>query len=103
MLIINDFADPSTYHGLYDGPLGEYRKRPLPPLQEHTESLLMSARVFMYCPQYGSGFLPPDRTWYCDSDWGRLVEAMARRFDRARVAVFPTAPLQLPAAAEGGK
>ena len=103
MLIINDFADPSTYHGLYDGPLDQYRKRPLPPLPEQTEALLMNAGVFMYCPQYGSGFVPPDRTWYCDSDWGRLMEAMVRRFVTPRVAVFPTAPLQLPAARDGGK
>jgi len=96
MLIINDFADPSTYHGLYDGPLAAYRRRPPVPLAEHTEELLMAAGVFMYCPQYGDGFTPPDRKWYCESDWGRLMDAMSRRFSRARVAVFPVAPLQIP-------
>jgi lactate racemase len=96
MLLISDFADPSTYHGLYDGPLAEYRKRPPLTPPPHTDELLRQARVFFYSPQYAKGFMPPDRTWYGDNDWGRLMEAMARRFRRARVAVFPVAPLQLP-------
>lgn len=96
LLLINDFADPSLFHGLYHGPLKEYRKRPQPPLPELTEALLMKAQMFCYSPQYGQGFLPPDRTWYGDNDWDRLMAALARRFPRARVVVFPSAPLQLP-------
>jgi hypothetical protein len=56
----------------------------------------MNARVFFYSPQYAKGFMPPDRTWYCDNDWPRLMQAMSRRFANPKVAVFPAAPLQLP-------
>lgn len=96
MLLIDDFADPSTYHGLYDGPLDAYRKRPPLPPPEHTDELLMKAPVFFYSPQYAKGFMPPDRTWYGDHDWDRMMAAMAQRFQRANVAVFPAAPLQIP-------
>jgi len=96
VLIINDFADPSIYHGLYHGPLAAYRKRPPLSAPEHTDALLMGAPVFFYSPQYGKGFMPPERSWYGDSDWERLMAAMARRFKQARVAVFPAAPLQIP-------
>jgi len=96
MLLLNHFTDPSIYHGLYHGPLEAYRQRePLQP-PEHTDKLLMNARVFLYSPQYGRGFVPPDRSWYGDNDWQRLMAAMSRRFSRASVAVFPAAPLQLP-------
>jgi len=96
MLIINDFADPSIYHGLYHGPLAPYRKRPPLPAPPHTDELLMQAPVFFYSPQYDRGFMPPNRDWYGDNDWEAMMAAMARRFRRARVAVFPAAPLQLP-------
>ncbi|MCE5241542.1 lactate racemase domain-containing protein [bacterium] len=96
MLLLSDFADPSIFHGLYHGPLKEFKKRP--PLQPapRTDELLMKAPVFFYSPQYGRGFVPPNRDWYCDNDWDRLMAAMARRFRRAKVAVFPVAPLQIP-------
>jgi len=96
LLLINDFADPSTYHGLYDGPLAAYRKRPPLAAPPHTDELLTRAPVFFYSPQYDRGFMPPNRDWYGDNDWERLMAAMARRFPQARVTVFPTAPLQLP-------
>lgn len=96
MLLLNDFADPSIYHGLYHGPLNAYRKRPPIEPQPRTDELLMKAPVFFYSPQYERGFVPPDRNWYCDNDWPRLMEAMARRFTRANVVVFPAAPLQIP-------
>ena len=96
MLLINDFADPSTYHGLYDGPLDAYRKRPPLAPPEHTDELLMNAPVFFYSPQYAKGFMPPDRTWWGDNDWDRMMAALARRFREAQVAVFPAAPLQIP-------
>jgi len=98
VLIVADFADPSPYHGLYDGPLAAYRRRPPAEPPKHTDDLLHSAKVFMYCPQYGKGYVPTDRSWYCDSDWDRLMDAMARRFPRASVAVLPAAPLQIPKA-----
>jgi hypothetical protein len=56
----------------------------------------MKAPVFFYSPQYGKGFMPAERSWYGDNDWERLMAAMARRFQRAQVTVFPAAPLQLP-------
>lgn len=96
VLIINDFADPSIFHGLYHGPLKEFNKRPPLEPPAHTEDLLMKAPVFFYSPQYGRGFVPPERSWYGDHDWDRLMADMARRFPRANVAVFPAAPLQLP-------
>jgi len=96
VLILNDFADPSPYHGLYDGPLAPYRRRPPVVAPKHTDELLNNASVFMYCPQYGKGYVPTDRTWYCDNDWGRLMKAMAKRFPKAAVAVLPAAPLQIP-------
>lgn len=96
VLIISDFADPTTYHGLYHGPLTRYRRRPQPRPVEHTPELLSRARVFMYSPQYGKGFLPEDRSWYCDDDWVRLMAALSERFPHARVAVLPAAPLQTP-------
>lgn len=96
VLMLNDFADPSIYHGLYHGPLKQYNERPALQPVEHTDELLMKAQVFFYSPQYGKGFVPPDRSWYCDDDWPRLMAAMARRFKQAKVAVFPAAPLQIP-------
>ena len=96
VLILADFADPSPYHGLYDGPLAPYRRRPPVEPPKHTDDLLHSAKVFMYCPQYGKGYVPTDRTWYCDNDWDRLMKAMAKRFPRASVAVLPAAPFQIP-------
>lgn len=96
MLLIIDFADPCGYHGLYDGPLAPYRRRPRPQPARHTDDLLMQAEVFLYSPQYGDGFVPEDSSWYCDSDWRRLMHAMSRRFPRASVAVLPAAPLQIP-------
>jgi len=96
VLLINDFADPSTYHGLYDGPLDEYIRREQPQPPPRTDEQLMQARMFIYSPQYGDGFIPQDRSWYGDNDWERLMEAMSRRFGRAAVAVFPAAPLQIP-------
>lgn len=96
VLMLNDFADPSIYHGLYHGPRKAFEARePLQP-QERTDDLLIKAKVFFYSPQYACGFVPPDRTWYCDNDWQRLMADMARRFKKAKVAVFPVAPLQLP-------
>ena len=95
MLLLNHFADPSPYHGLYHGPLAAYRRRTPPPPPERTDDLLMNARVFFYSPQYERGFTSPERSWYCDNDWLRLMAAMSRRFPRAAVTVFPAAPLQL--------
>jgi hypothetical protein len=96
VLMVNDFADPSTYHGLYDGPPGPYRRRTPPVPPEHTDVLLMNAPVFFYSPQYGKGFVPQSRSWYGDSDWEQLMADMSRRFPRAKVAVLPAAPLQIP-------
>jgi len=56
----------------------------------------MDANVFLWSPQYGNGFVPRETSWYCDNDWKRLMRAMSRRFDRAKVAVLPVAPLQIP-------
>ena len=95
VLVVADFADPSPYHGLYDGPLAPYRRRPPVEPPKHTDELLNKATVFMYCPQYGKGYVPTQRGWYCDGDWGRLMAAMARRFPKASVAVLPAAPLQI--------
>lgn len=96
MLLLNDFADPSIYHGLYHGPLREFKKRPPATPPVHDEQLLSRANVFFYSPQYGRGFMPPDQNWWCDHDWERLMADMSRRFRRAQVAVFPAAPLQIP-------
>lgn len=96
MLVVNDFADPSIFHGLYHGPLREFRKQPPAPPVPHTAALLAQARVFFYSPQYAKGFFPPNRDWYCDHDWDRLMADLERRFPRAKVLVFPCAPLQLP-------
>jgi len=96
MLLLNHLADPSPYHGLYHGPLGAYRRRAAPQPPERTDDRLMSARVFLYSPQYGRGFAPADQSWYCDHNWLRLMAAMSRRFPRAAVLVLPAAPLQLP-------
>jgi hypothetical protein len=96
MLLVNDFADPSIYHGLYHGPLRDFNQRPPVPPVARTAELLAQARVFFYSPQYGRGFVPPEPKWYCEDDWGRLMAAMARRFEQARVLVFPVAPLQIP-------
>jgi hypothetical protein len=96
VLIIADFADPSTYHGACDGPLADYRRRPQRALSKHTHEHLMKAGIFMYCPQYGDGYVPRNTSWYCDGDWGRLMAALARRFPAATVAVFPAAPIQIP-------
>ncbi len=49
-LIISDFADPTTYHGLYHGPLGDYRWQSQPAPVKHTPELLKRANVFMYSP-----------------------------------------------------
>ena len=99
VLIIADFADPSPYHGAYDGPLADYKRRPQPALTKHTHEHLMAARIFMYCPQYGDGYTPRNTSWYYDNDWARLTAALSRRFPAAAVAVFPAAPIQLPNAA----
>jgi len=96
VLIVADCADPSNYHGLYDGPLAPYRRQPQPALPKPTDERLMAAKVFMYCPQYGNGFVPRDPACYCDNDWDRLMAALARRFPNANVAVFPAAPIQHP-------
>lgn len=96
LLMLSDFADPSIYHGLYHGPPAQYRKRPPLQPQERTEALLMKAPVFFYSPQYGKGFVPPDKSWYCEDNWERLMAAMACRWPQAQVLVFPVAPLQLP-------
>jgi nickel-dependent lactate racemase len=96
ILIVNDFADPSIFHGLYHGPLREFKQRPALEPPAPTDELLQRAEMFWYSPQWGRGFVPPDRHCYGDHDWPRLMAAMARRFKRARVAVFPAAPLQLP-------
>jgi hypothetical protein len=98
ILLLCHLADPSPYHGLYHGPLAPYRRRDTPQPPERTEDLLMNARVFLYSPQCGRGFAPSDRSWYCESDWPRLMAAMSRRFPRAAVVVLPAAPLQLPRA-----
>ncbi len=96
VLLINDFADPSTYHGLYDGPVGPYRKRPRDTAPALTPELRAKADVFMYSPQYGDGFIPPDRSWFGHSDWESLMDGMLPRFPEAKVAVLPVSPLQLP-------
>ena len=96
VLIMADFADPSSYHGLYDGPIAPYRRRPQAKMKKQDVEQLMSANVFVYCPQYGKGFVPKDASWYCDNDWRRLMRAMTRRFPQASVAVLPAAPLQIP-------
>ena len=96
VIIVADFADPSPWHGVYDGPRHRFLRHPKSRPREQTEADLARARVFLYSPQYGSGFVPKGRDWYCDNDWGRLAQAMAKRFPRANVAVLPTAPLQIP-------
>jgi hypothetical protein len=58
--------------------------------------LLAKASVFLYCPQIANGYVPDNRSWYCDHDWDRLMAAMAQRFPAANVAVLPAAPIQLP-------
>ena len=37
---------------------------------------------------------------YCENDWSRLMQGLRQRFPQASVAVFPTAPLQLPVVLE---
>jgi len=96
ILLLCHLADPSPYHGLYHGPLGPYRRRGTPQPPERTDDLLRNARVFLYSPQCDRGFAPYDRSWYCESDWPRLMAALSRRFPRAAVVVLPAAPLQLP-------
>ena len=95
-IIIADMADPLPYHGLLDGPLKPYLRRPRPQPKPQTTEQLMTAGVFLYCPQYGSGFVPRDPRWYCESDWERLMAALSQRFRRASVAVLPVAPVQIP-------
>jgi hypothetical protein len=95
---LEHFADPSPYHGLYDGALAAHRRHTPPPPPERTDDLLMNARVFFYSPQYDRGFTSANRCWYCGNDWPRLMATMSRRFPRAAVTVFSAAPLQLPRA-----
>jgi len=96
VLLVVDYADPSPYHGTYDGPLAAYNRLPAPELRPHTDEHLMNADVFMYCPQYGDTYIPRDTKWYYDNNWEHLTAALARRFPAANVAVFPAAPIQIP-------
>lgn len=96
VLIVTDFADSCSWHGTYDGPRKAYMRRRRPPVPETTPELLHKAEVFLYSPQVGWGFVPRNRSWYCENDWDRLMAAMAQRFPRAEVAVLPAAPLQIP-------
>ncbi len=96
ILMIIDFADPCPWHGVYHGPRRPFLRRPRPSLPERSPELLVRARVFVFCPQVGKGYVPTDRSWYCDHDWDRLLAAMRKRFPRAKVAVLPSAPLQMP-------
>lgn len=96
-IVIADMADPLPYHGLLDGPLKPFLRRPRREPKIQTTEQLMAARVLLYCPQYGNGFVPRDPAWYCESDWERLMKALSQRFRRASVAVLPVAPLQIPA------
>ena len=95
-IIIADMADPLRYHGLLDGPLKPFLRRPRPQPKPQTTEHLMAARVFLYCPQYGKGFVPRNPAWYCENDWERLMQGLSQRFPRASVAVLPVAPLQIP-------
>ncbi len=101
VLMLADFADPCSWHGTYDGPLEVYLKRGQPPVPERTPELLRAAEVFLYSPQVGHGFVPRNRTWYCDDNWERLMAALRQRFPRANVLVLPAAPLQIPTSAGG--
>lgn len=98
-VILADFADPSPYHGLYDGPREEYLSRERREIIPRTEEELMKARVFLYAPQHGTSFFPQNRSWYCEGDWDQLIEKLKRRLERPRVAVFPVGSLQIPAEA----
>jgi len=97
-IIIADMADPLPYHGLLDGPLKPFLRRTRPQPKAQTTQHLMAARVFLYCPQYGNGFVPRDPAWYCENDWERLMQGLSQRLPRASVAVLPAAPLQIPVA-----
>ena len=59
----------------------------------------MTAGHVLYSPQYGNTFMPDNDAWYHESNWARLMKDLQRRFRRARVAVFPAAPLQIPVTA----
>ena len=52
--------------------------------------------MFVFCPQTGKGYVPADSNWYADNDWDRLIADIDRRFPAPRVAVLPSAPLQMP-------
>ena len=96
VLVIIDFADPCSWHGVYHGPREPYMRKPPESVPERTPELLRSAQVFLFSQQVGSGYVPANRSWYCDSDWDRLMAAMTQRFPGASVAVLPSAPLQMP-------
>jgi len=96
ILIIVDFADPCPWHGVYHGPRRQFLRRPQPTMPERTPERLANAEVFVFCPQTGNGYTPANPGWYADSDWNRLIAAVRRRFPAARVAVLPSAPLQMP-------
>lgn len=95
ILIVIDFADPCPWHGVYHGPRRAFLRTPQPPLPERTPELLEQANVFVYCPQTGHGYSPANKSWYCDDNWDRLMDAMLKRFPKASVAVLPAAPLQI--------
>lgn len=96
ILIVIDFADPCPWHGVYDGPREPYLRRDQPAVPVPTPELLAKADTFVYCPQFGNGYIPTNRNWYCENDWDRLMAAMAQRFPAANVTVLPAAPLQIP-------
>jgi len=96
VLMIIDFADPSPWHGVYDGPRRHFLRRPRPVLPENSPERLANAEVFVFSPQAGNGYVPTNPKWYADNDWDRLIAAMRRRFPAIRIAVLPSAPLQIP-------
>ena len=96
-VLIFDFAAPSPYHGLYHGRLHEFRKRQKQRRCTQDPTKLMTAKLILYSPQYGKGFVPTSDGWYYASHWPRLMEGLQQRLPCASVAVFPAASLQIPA------
>ena len=96
ILLIVDFADPCPWHGVYHGPRRAYLRQPKPEMPPRTAARLAQADTFVYCPQAGAEYVPLDAAWYADSNWDRLISDMKKRFPSPRVAVFPSAPLQMP-------